>query len=470
MFKTNRMALEIIPVKIQKEIESDDDLVDLILESSEINEDDILVFSQKIISKNEGRILSLSSVKPSLLADGIASSYGKDPRLVELILSESKRIVRMENGIIIVETNHGFVCANAGIDESNVQDGYATLLPDDPDKSANLLKDRIKQKTGKHTAVIISDTFGRPFRLGQTDVAIGIAGLEPILDYNGKPDTFGKIMQVTAIAVADEICSASELVMGKVEKCPIAIVRNYDFSYSDVKIQKMLRSDHDDLVDLILKSSEINEDDILVFSQKIISKNEGRILSLSSVKPSLLADGIASSYGKDPRLVELILSESKRIVRMENGIIIVETKHGFVCANAGIDESNVEDGYATLLPDDPDKSANLLKDRIKKKTGKNTAVIISDTFGRPFRLGQTDIAIGIAGLEPILDYSGKPDTFGKIMQVTAIAVADEICSASELVMGKIQKCPVAIVRNYNFSFSDAKIQKLLRSEHDDLFR
>jgi len=226
---------------------SDDDLVNLILESSEINDDDILVFSQKIISKNEGRILSLSSVKPSLLADGIASSYGKDPRLVELILSESKRIVRMENGIIIVETNHGFVCANAGIDESNVQDGYATLLPDDPDKSANLLKDRIKQKTGKHTAVIISDTFGRPFRLGQTDVAIGIAGLEPILDYNGKPDTFGKIMQVTAIAVADEICSASELVMGKVEKCPIAIVRNYDFSYSDVKIQKILRSDHDDL-------------------------------------------------------------------------------------------------------------------------------------------------------------------------------------------------------------------------------
>jgi len=155
---------------------------------------------------------------------------------------------------------------------------------------------------------------------------------------------------------------------------------------------------------------------------------------------------------------------------MENGIIIVETKHGFVCANAGIDESNVEDGYATLLPDDPDKSANLLKDRIKKKTGKNTAVIISDTFGRPFRLGQTDIAIGIAGLEPILDYNGKPDTFGKIMLVTAIAVADEICSASELVMGKIQKCPVAIVRNYNFSFSDTKIQKLLRSEHDDLFR
>ena len=223
-------------------------------------------------------------------------------------------------------------------------------------------------------------------------------------------------------------------------------------------------------MELILESFEINDGDVLVFSQKIISKNEGRIRSLSSVNPSLLADGIASSYGKDPRLVELILSESKRIVRMENGVIIVETKHGFVCANAGIDESNVKDGYATLLPDDPDKSANLLKDRIKQKTGKNVAIIISDTFGRPFRLGQTDVAIGIAGLEPILDYNGKPDTFGKIMQVTAIAVADEICSTSELVMGKVQKCPIAVIRNYNFSSSTAKIQEMLRSDHDDLFR
>ncbi len=241
------MTLQVIPVKFQKEVEPNDDLVDLILESFEVNDDDILVFSQKIISKNEDRILRLSSVNPSLLADGIASSYGKDPRLVELILSESKRIVRMENGVIIVETKHGFVCANAGIDESNVEDGYATLLPNDPDRSANLLKEKIKQKTGKDVAVIISDTFGRPFRLGQTDIAIGIAGLEPILDYNGKPDTFGKIMQVTAIAVADEICSASELVMGKIQKCPIAVIRNYNFSSSTAKIQEMLRSDHDDL-------------------------------------------------------------------------------------------------------------------------------------------------------------------------------------------------------------------------------
>ena len=241
------MVLQIIPIKIKEEVDVNSNLVGLILESAEIHDGDILVFSQKIISKNEGRIIDLAKVDTSSLADGIANSYGKDPRVVELILSESKRIVRMENGIIIVETNHGFVCANAGIDESNVQDGYVTLLPNDPDKSANLLKNQIEQKTRKNIAVIISDTFGRPFRLGQTDIAIGIAGLEPILDYTGKPDTFGKIMQVTAIAVADEICSASELVMGKIEKSPIAIVRNYNFIPSTAKIQKMLRSDHDDL-------------------------------------------------------------------------------------------------------------------------------------------------------------------------------------------------------------------------------
>jgi len=241
------MSIQIIPVKIQKDIVPNDNLVDLVLESTEIQDDDILVFSQKIVSKNEGRILSLSSVNPSLLANGISSSYNKDPRLMELILSESKRIVRMENGIIIVETNHGFVCANAGIDESNVQDGYATLLPEDPDRSANLLKERIEKKTGKNIAVIISDTFGRPFRLGQTDVAIGVAGIEPILDYSGKPDTFAKIMQVTAIAIADEICSATELVMGKVEKCPVALVRNYKFNFSDAKIQNLLRPKHEDL-------------------------------------------------------------------------------------------------------------------------------------------------------------------------------------------------------------------------------
>ena len=241
------MVLEIIPVKIEEEIEPNTDIIDLVLKSTVINDYDILIFSQKIISKNEGRIVDLSSVNPSLLASGIASSYGKDPRLVELILSESKRIVRMQESVIIVESNHGFVCANAGIDESNVRDGYVTMLPEDPDQSADKLKKQIEQRTKKNTAVIISDTFGRPFRLGQANIAIGIAGMEPIIDYKGKPDTFGKILQVTAIAVADELCSASELVMGKVENCPVAIIRNFKFDFSDAKIQKIIRPKTEDL-------------------------------------------------------------------------------------------------------------------------------------------------------------------------------------------------------------------------------
>jgi len=241
------MALEIIPVKIEEDIEPNADIIDLVLKSAIIKDYDILIFTQKIISKSEGRIVDLSSVNPSLLASGIANSYGKDPRLVELILSESKRIVRMQESVIIVESNHGFVCANAGIDESNVRDGYVTMLPEDPDQSADELKKQIEQRTKKNIAVIISDTFGRPFRLGQTNVAIGIAGMEPIIDYKGKPDTFGKILQVTAIAVADELCSASELVMGKVKNCPVAIVRNFIFNFSDAKIQKIIRPKTEDL-------------------------------------------------------------------------------------------------------------------------------------------------------------------------------------------------------------------------------
>ena len=194
------------------------------------------------------------------------------------------------------------------------------------------------------------------------------------------------------------------------------------------------------------------------------------MIILHSVIPSELSVGIASAYEKDPKLVEVILSESKRIVRMGHGVIIVETNHGFICANAGIDESNVEKGFVTLLPLDPDRSAKKIRDSILKITGKNTAVLISDTFGRPFRLGQTDHAIGIAGIESIKSYEGESDTFGKIMRVTAIAVADELCSASELVMGKTNKTPVAVIKNYNFESKNEGISSVIRDEKDDLFR
>jgi len=191
---------------------------------------------------------------------------------------------------------------------------------------------------------------------------------------------------------------------------------------------------------------------------------------LSSVTPSLLAEGISSQYHKDPRIVELILSETKRIVRMKNQIIIVQTNSGFICANAGVDESNMADGYATLLPIDSDISAKTIRDKIKQLTKKNVAVIISDTFGRPFRMGQTNCAIGISGLGPLLDYEGTKDSFGKILRVTEIAVADEFSAAAELVMGKTLKCPVAIIRDYSFNSTEGQISELIRPDNEDLFK
>ncbi|MDH3312323.1 MAG: coenzyme F420-0:L-glutamate ligase [Nitrosopumilus sp.] len=226
----------------------------------------------------------------------------------------------------------------------------------------------------------------------------------------------------------------------------------------------------DDISELVLKSCELNDGDIIVIAQKIISKQEGRIVNLSTVVPSLLSQGIGSQYQKDPRLIELILSETKRIVRMKNGILIVETKNGFICANAGIDESNVQKGYATLLPINSDISAESIRFNILKQTNKNVGVIISDTFGRPFRMGQTNFAIGISGLNPIIDYAGTLDSFQKILRVTAIAVADEISSAAELVMGKALNSPIAIIRNYSFEIEEHVIDELIRPEHEDLFR
>jgi coenzyme F420-0:L-glutamate ligase/coenzyme F420-1:gamma-L-glutamate ligase len=238
------MSLQIIPITISKDVEPGDDLVELLLKTktgSGLKEGDVLVFTQKIISKQEGRKIDISKVKPTLLATGIASAYAKDPRIIQLILDETDRIVRMKNGIIISETRQGLVCANAGIDESNVEAGFATLLPKNADESAQKLRRRIKSKTGKNIAVIISDTFGRPFREGQTDVAIGVSGISSIIDYAGKRDNFNRILRVTAIAVVDEICSASELVRGKALHIPIAIVRNYKFDKKNGRLNDLLR-------------------------------------------------------------------------------------------------------------------------------------------------------------------------------------------------------------------------------------
>lgn len=233
----------------------------------------------------------------------------------------------------------------------------------------------------------------------------------------------------------------------------------------------------DDIADLIIKSikdknESLQENDVVIITHKIISKAEGRTTDLRNIVPSEVSKKISSNTGKDPRLVELIISQSNEIVKIERDIIITETKHGFVCANAGIDTSNVGKlfDYVLLLPDDPDESARSIRNDLNAKTGVNVGIIISDTFGRPFRKGQVNIAIGVAGIDPIKSYIGKRDMYGKILRVTEIAIADEITSAAELVMGKSSRVPVSIVRGYDFSFNDSSISKVTRSKKDDLFR
>lgn len=216
---------------------------------------------------------------------------------------------------------------------------------------------------------------------------------------------------------------------------------------------------------------EIQNDDILVVTHKIISKAEGRVIDLASIKPSTKAIRMAEEHDKDSRVMELILNESTQILRAKDGIIISETKHGFVCANAGVDQSNVEGDTAGPLPVAPDESASRLQDAVKKKVGKEIAVVITDTFGRTFRNGQTNVAIGIAGINPIKSYIGTYDMYGRKLRVTEIAVADEIASAAELVMGKAEGTPVAIVRGYNFErASRSSVKSLLRAKERDLFR
>jgi coenzyme F420-0:L-glutamate ligase/coenzyme F420-1:gamma-L-glutamate ligase len=217
---------------------------------------------------------------------------------------------------------------------------------------------------------------------------------------------------------------------------------------------------------------DILEGDIIVVAQKIVSKSEGRIVHLDKVAPSRKAKSLAKANRKDPRLVELILQESIRMVRMRNGVIITETRHGFVCANSGIDQSNAKDeSTAILLPVDPDRSASNIRKDLIKIHGRQVAVIITDTFGRPFRNGQTNVAIGIAGIAPMKSYIGKSDMYGKILRVTEIAIVDEVSSAAELVMGKSDRVPVVIVRGCEFEFSvKATIKSLLRKRKKDLFR
>ena len=220
---------------------------------------------------------------------------------------------------------------------------------------------------------------------------------------------------------------------------------------------------------------ELQQGDILVVTQKIVSKAEGRLVDLSRVKPSLAARKWSQESGTDARIVELALRESCAVIRKTviggRGVLITETAQGLVCANSGVDLSNVNGGnHALLLPKDPDKSATQLRSAIKKKTGVSVVVIISDSFGRPWREGLTEVAIGVAGMKPLLDLRGKRDPHGYVLHATAEAVADELACAAGLVCGKLNSVPVCIVRGFRYEPGGGSARELQRVRKNDLFR
>ena len=232
----------------------------------------------------------------------------------------------------------------------------------------------------------------------------------------------------------------------------------------------------DDLASLLLEAAlrqdiVFHQEDLLVVTHKIVSKAEGRLVDLRQVNPSPLAVSWSQEFGKDPRVVELVLQESRRIVKMDRGILIAETRQGFICANAGVDASNVEGAEVALLqPLDPDASARRLRDQIQQRQGAQLGIIITDTFGRPWREGLTNVAIGVAGLQPLRDYRGQADPSGHTLQVTVLAVADELASAAELVMGKLERTPAALIQGYRFQAGQGSARELVRNPSLDLFR
>jgi coenzyme F420-0:L-glutamate ligase/coenzyme F420-1:gamma-L-glutamate ligase len=231
----------------------------------------------------------------------------------------------------------------------------------------------------------------------------------------------------------------------------------------------------DDIARMIVEAAGtdpgIRTGDVVVVTQKIVSKSEGRVVRLDSVAPSAEAERLAKATEKDARLVELILRESAGIVRQRGPILITETRHGFVCANAGIDASNVgPEGTVCLLPEDPDGSAESIRAAIRQATGAEVAVIISDTFGRAWREGHTNVAVGLAGMAPFADYVGQVDPFGYELRVSTLCVADELAGAAELVMNKLDGVPVAIVRGYVYPMGEGTARGIVRPKENDLFR
>lgn len=237
----------------------------------------------------------------------------------------------------------------------------------------------------------------------------------------------------------------------------------------------------DDIASIILDKSKENkwkweDNDILIIAQKVISKAEGRYVKLSSITPSDTAKNYSIHTEKDPRIIELILNESNKVLRTRKGLMVVEHKLGFICANAGIDQSNVkqiphDEMTVLLLPENPDNSAYLIRKKIKEQTGKSVGVLIIDSHGRPWRKGIVGITIGISGIQGVLDRRGQSDLYGYRLQVTEIGTCDELAAAGSILMGQgAEGKPVVIVRGYPYGLSEGSIKDVIRPENEDLFR
>lgn len=231
----------------------------------------------------------------------------------------------------------------------------------------------------------------------------------------------------------------------------------------------------DDIGELLVKSCEtegiaLGDGDVIVVSQSIVSKAEGNVVDLTSIEPSSRSEEIADEIDKDPRKVEVILDQTEEIVRLEH-VLISRTRHGFVCANAGVDGSNVEGAKVTKLPENPDASAGEIRERIKEKTGKEVAVIISDSWGRPFRLGAVGFAVGVSGMKPLKDLRGREDVYGVPLETTIIAPADSLAALASLEMGEAdESVPAVLIKGAPFEPGEGRISEIIRSKEKDLFR
>lgn len=249
---------------------------------------------------------------------------------------------------------------------------------------------------------------------------------------------------------------------GEVRLLPIAV--RGEITRSEKLSQRLLRATRD-------AGLRLKRGDILVVKHKVVSKAEGALVELDTVRPSTAARRWASRHALDARVSELALRESRRIVRQKNRVLITETRHGFVCANSGVDVSNVDGGrHAVLLPKDPDKSAAVLRRELKKQSGIDLAIIISDSFGRPWREGLSEVAIGVAGMHPLIDYRGRRDPHGYPLHATIDAVADELACAAGLVCGKLASTPACIIRGYAYRRGKGSAKELIRPAENDLFR